>query len=1408
MPPHAVVRQAFQLRHPRHTLHTGKEKGFSVAFLSLSLLGGFHVERDGTPITAFESNKVRALLAYLAVEADRPHQRSALAGLLWPDHAEEAARTNLRHVLRQLRLSIDDGSAPALLLANQQTIQLDPAGAYTVDVTRFTGLLAECERCPHSSLESCAACIERYTQAAALYRGPFLAGLDIPDSEIFDEWVVMQREQLHRQALEACYTLASYHEERGDHEQARQYAWRQIELEPWREEAYRQLMRALALSGQRSAALAQFRRCRDVLAEELGVDPDPETVALYEQIRDGALAPAARPQRAADRPAGPPPAPAARGSLQDWGEAPITSYFFGRQTELATLSTWALEEGIRVIAVFSIGGMGKTTLVTKAARTLAEQFDAVFWRSLLNAPPLPEVLRSCLQLLTRQQLTDLPESLSEQLALLDSHLRQRRCLLVLDNLETILDAQQVGRYRPGYEDYGRLIEHLVQTDHRSCLMLTSRERPHGMARLEEETGRVRIMQLAGLEQQAAQALLKTRGLDDSDSRAATLVSHYSGNPLALKLVARTIQELFDSDIGAFLSDELPVFDDIRTVLDQQFMRLSELEREILIWLAIEREAASIQQLAANFVRPPSRRDLLEALRALQRRSLLEKTDAGFTLQNVVMEYVTERVVEQCCREVEYRSLNLFNSHALLKAQAAEYVRRSQIRLVLGQVAGQLVKTMGTEALAERARELLDWLRATAPLAPGYAAGNILNMLLHLGIDVSGYDFSQLCVWQAYLRGAYVPGISFANSDLTGASFTHILGQIQGLQFGPDGALLAVGLKDGMACVWDVREGVLLHTAPPRDLTNNYVCFHAESGIAAQGGPEYQIVIVDMADGSVRHTLEGHSSDLWRLVFSPDGRLAASGDGTGQVRLWDLERGRLLRTLAGHTQPIPTLAFSPEGDRLASASVDGSVCLWDVRSGRLLRSWQAHDQEVAAIAFVSEGELLATGSHDHTVRLWSTASGDLTHELRRHTEPVRAMAADQSGRYLATAGGDNFIALWDTQTGEPLHILADHGAPCFHIAVSADGRSVAALDVNDTIHQWEVESGQRLDFYRMHSNGTKAIVFSPDGRSLVSGGVDSAIYVWDVTALAAPRLTARLQGHTQRVESIVFSSDGATVASGDPGGKILLWDFRSRTSRALDTHQRRVRELAMSPDGTILASAGADGTVRLWEVRSGRPTHTLRGHTNVVNSCAFSKDGRGLATGSMDRTVRLWDVGTGMLCHTLRQHTNIVIAVDFSPDGRLAISSGFDHTVCLWDVETGALHARWPVHGAAYYSIAVHPAQPLLAAGGHDGTVRLVNLQTGQLICELHGHSQSVEQVAFHPDGRVLASASYDEAIRLWDITAEGDGASLAIVRPPRPYAGMNIAGVDGITEAQRAALKALGAVEQPEEAAVIGRGRF
>lgn len=262
-----------------------------LASISLSLLGGFQAERNGKPIAAFESNKVRALLAYLAVEAGRSHQRSALAGLLWPDHPEELARTNLRHVLRQLRQTLlDQHGAPPLLLTSQQTIQINSGGAFTLDVTQFAELLAASARCGHRALGDCPDCIERYSRAAALYRGPFLAGFALHDSDIFDEWAMTQREQLHRQVLEIFFTLALHYEATAEYDLARQYAWRQIELEPWREEAHRQLMRVLALSGQRTAALAQFARCRTILADELGIDPDAETRALYEAIRIGKLA--------------------------------------------------------------------------------------------------------------------------------------------------------------------------------------------------------------------------------------------------------------------------------------------------------------------------------------------------------------------------------------------------------------------------------------------------------------------------------------------------------------------------------------------------------------------------------------------------------------------------------------------------------------------------------------------------------------------------------------------------------------------------------------------------------------------------------------------------------------------------------------------------------------------------------------------------------------------------------------------------------------------------------------------------------------------------------------------------------------------------------------------------------------
>jgi DNA-binding SARP family transcriptional activator/class 3 adenylate cyclase/tetratricopeptide (TPR) repeat protein len=267
-----------------------------MAHLSLTLLEPPEITLDGKPITGSAPNKARALLAYLAVEADRPHRRDALATLLWPNYPDRAARTNLRRALYNLRRTTGDRDAhPPFLLITRESIQFNSASDCWVDVAAFSDLVA-----PRAPREPSTGQLE---EAVALYRGPFLEGFSLRDSPGFDDWTLLTQERLHRQALTALQRLTEHYERQGQLEWASEMARRQVELEPWQEEAHRALMRLLALRGLRTAALHQYQTCERVLREELGVAPDPETRALYTAIRERQVRPPPAPSDAIpDRP--------------------------------------------------------------------------------------------------------------------------------------------------------------------------------------------------------------------------------------------------------------------------------------------------------------------------------------------------------------------------------------------------------------------------------------------------------------------------------------------------------------------------------------------------------------------------------------------------------------------------------------------------------------------------------------------------------------------------------------------------------------------------------------------------------------------------------------------------------------------------------------------------------------------------------------------------------------------------------------------------------------------------------------------------------------------------------------------------------------------------------------------------
>ena len=419
-----------------------------MAKLAISLLGPFQATLGGQPITGFKYDKVRALLVYLAVEHERPHEREALLGLLWPDLPEEAARNNLRQTLLKLREAIGDRTAqPPFLLTSRPALQFNSQSDYWLDVTAFTELLTACARHTHPNPPSCKACAGRRRAAVALYKGDFLAEFFLPDSNQFDEWALLKREWLHRQMIDALAQLVVYHERRGQYDEALGYARQQVTLDPWREEAHRELMRLYVLRGERSAALDQFENCRRLLQQALAVEPEAETITLYEQIRDATeLTPLS-------------PAQLALPAMCKHNLPASPTGFVGREAELAEIGRLLDGDDCRLLTLTGPGGSGKTRLALQAAVEQLDRFaDSVCFVALagLNSSALlVNTIADALQV-------ELPTSSNPKAALL-VWLQDKEVLLVLDNFEHLLDGVD-------------LLVDMLERAPNLILLVTSRER--------------------------------------------------------------------------------------------------------------------------------------------------------------------------------------------------------------------------------------------------------------------------------------------------------------------------------------------------------------------------------------------------------------------------------------------------------------------------------------------------------------------------------------------------------------------------------------------------------------------------------------------------------------------------------------------------------------------------------------------------------------------------------------------------------------------------------------------------------------------------------------------------------------------------------------------------------------------
>ncbi len=595
------------------------------------LFGFVQVEHDGVRLDGFESEKALALLGYLALQR-RPVARRYLAGLLWGEKSESRALSNLRRVLHNLSHLL-----PGCLMVTRHSAEFRVSNHCQTDVEQFESLMADGNPA-------------NLAEAIRLYRADLMEGLSFPNCPEFEIWLIGEREFWRQRVIQSLQALIEYHRQRGNNEQGILFASRLLAIAPWREEGHRQLMRFLARSGRRAAALAQYETCRRILRKDLGVPPSPETQALYERIRN---------------------APTPRHNL------PLEpTPFVGRAAELAEITRSLADDSCRLLTLVGQGGVGKTRLALQAARTEVHAFlNGVFFISLV-ALEEPRLLAATIAEAIGLHLHGRTSAIAQLL----NYLRDKEMLLVLDNFEHLLIPSRAAQAV-------ELVLEILQQSPEVKMMITSRQRLNlrwewvlevrGLSYPDERGSSESDYGAVNLFLQSARRAHR-RSLEGEMADVVHLCRLLEGLPLGIELAAAWTGEYSCAEIAQRIEHSLdaPIataYDypsrhrSLRAVCDHSWSLLNAKERRALRRLApfvgsFDREAA----LAVTEAHPAT-------LAALVEKSLLRRMHTGRYLLHAVLRRYAEEQLNRIPQEAR-------RTRARFRAYYADLLHRQEVVL--------------------------------------------------------------------------------------------------------------------------------------------------------------------------------------------------------------------------------------------------------------------------------------------------------------------------------------------------------------------------------------------------------------------------------------------------------------------------------------------------------------------------------------------------------------------------------------------------------------------------------------------------------------------------------------------------------------------------------------------------------
>lgn len=1093
------------------------------------------------------------------------------------------------------------------------------------------------------------------------------------------------------------------------------------------------------------------------------------------------------------------PAEVAHKIKTDWGQAPDPETFHGREEDLIKLTKWIVDERCRLTSIFGFAGIGKTALARELADRFEEEeeFEYIIWRKLYDTLPLESLLKELIEIVSDDRETELAstiEGLTEQLL---RYLKERRCLLIFDEIESILGSENsIGSDR---EEYKGFFHCIGTSKHSSCLLLTSRIRFSSLERTEIISDAVGWLELKELDTEAGREICQdtVRKLDGeiqgTEEEWKHSIDNYNGNPLALQFVARHILRIHGGNLAKFLKEDLKILKDIKQLFNWHFELLISDEQTIMYWLALSREGRSIDELREYLVFDREKKFLPQTLDSLEKKIPIEKSGDCWILHSLLMEYTTEQAIEKVCAELTSGNLELFNSVALIQASAKDYIKDEQIRLILQPIIERLQESFGSESQNSLENRLTppQLLKNFNRTFPGYTAGNLINLMHYVGIDLSHRDFSRMTIREADLN-TNLHNVNFADCKFSRCSLIKNFNWVSAIAFDPRKELIAVADDFG-----DIR----------------LLSF----------------------DGQTNLILSSKNRTLVQdLAFSPDGKFIASYS-LVTVNIWDIATEKLYQTFTREQQKFTfsAFAFSPDGQTFATGGYSHDlkadiINLWNIHTNECRALQPKNRLHIKSLIFHSQENLLACTGYN-TVCMWDTATEKLLYTLDEFKGHV-VVDFHPTDRVLVIGCSDGTIKTLDAETGEELKTWQGHGhkEQVFSVSFSRDGQKIVSIgdDGKLKVWVWGAETEECLKTLSIDLRSSQIIEFSPQKNIL-------AIYnehrmLLELLNIDTEKYFKIWQSHSNIMEKIAISPDAQTVASCSANKTIRVWVNGKISTWKLD---RRADKLLFSPDAQTIVTWTWDGIIELRSTKTGKHYKTLEHYSSTrigILQIQYSPDGKLLASYDLvaGRIVNIWDVKTGEHLRSIEaginyeridfdcswdaktgrknlgfisvnhgnggiwfnlgcdvtagKHLRSITRGDNYYDGNVAFDYGGQYLatinavfktwntfndrrstytsteVEIWNLETGELDRRFDCSANRGANVAFHPNERVLV-GWNGKLIIFWNLQTGESksIQAFEDPTKRFRHLFFDEEGNILIASSIDSTIEIWQIdTAE------------------------------------------------------